>query len=94
MCGAGSGTLLFDSDWEKIEREIRKRIREAKEAANVPLPCLSDFSSDEEEEIMEWITLWDYGRLGNLDEVDQGFQLAKHVFFDIKNLVLSAPKVN
>lgn len=26
--------------------------------------------------------------------MDQGFQLANHVFFDIKNLVLSAPKVN
>jgi len=46
-----------------------KRIRGAREAATVPLPSLSDFSSDEEEQAMERITLGDYVRLDNLDEV-------------------------
>jgi hypothetical protein len=55
MCGAGAclGTLQFDSDIKKIERAIRKYIREAREAASVPLPNLSDFSSVEEEQVME-----------------------------------------
>jgi len=43
---------------------------------------------------MERITLGDYGRLVNLDEVAQGFQLANHVFFDIKNSVLTTLKLN
>jgi len=43
---------------------------------------------------MERITLGDYGRLDNLDEVAQGFQPANPVFFDIKNSVLNTLKVN
>jgi len=54
-------------------RTLRKHNREAREAATVSLPSLSDFSSDREEDIMERYTLGDYGRLDNLDEVAQGF---------------------
>ena len=61
-------------------RTLRKHNREAREAATVSLPSLSDFSSDKEEDIMERYTLGDYRRLDNLDEVAQGFQLANHVF--------------
>jgi len=94
MCGASTGTLLFDSNIDKTERALQKRIREPREAANVPLPGLGDFSSDEEAKVMERITLGDYGRLDNLHEVAQGFQLGNHVFFDIKNSVLTTLKVN
>jgi len=48
MRGAGTGTLLFDSNIDKTERALRKRIGEAREAANVSIPGLGDFSSDEE----------------------------------------------
>jgi len=65
-------------------RTLRKHNREAREAATVSLPSLSDFSSDKEEDIMEHYTLGDYGRLDNLDEVAQGFQLANHVFWHQK----------
>jgi len=70
------------------------RNREAREAAIVPIPCLSDFLSNEEEEVMEHITLGNYGRLDNIDEVAQGFQPTNLVFFDIKNSVLTALKEN
>ncbi|KEH30976.1 transmembrane protein, putative [Medicago truncatula] len=43
---------------------------------------------------MERVTLGDYERLNNLDEVAQGFQPANPVFFNIKNLVLTALKDN
>lgn len=38
---------------------------------------------------MACVTLEDYGRLDNLDEVAQGFQPANLVFFDIRNPVLT-----
>jgi len=65
-------------------RTLWKHNREAREATTISLPSLSDFSSDEAEEIMERFTLGDYGRLNNLDEVAQGFQLANHVFWHQK----------
>ncbi|KEH26722.1 transposable element protein, putative [Medicago truncatula] len=43
---------------------------------------------------MACVKLEDYGRLDNLDEVAQGFQPANLVFFDIRNPVLTAFKVN
>jgi hypothetical protein len=69
MRGEGSDTLLIDFDIGKTEWAIQRRIREAREAATVPLPSLSGFSSDEEDQVMERMTLGDYGRLDNLDEV-------------------------
>lgn len=51
MRGSDSGTLLFNSDIDKTERDIRKAIWEARESTIVPLPSLSDFSSHEEMEI-------------------------------------------
>lgn len=80
------GVLLLNSlnsNIDKTEREIRKVIREESEAAIVPLPYLSDLSFDDEMEDVERITLRDYGRLDNIDDVAQGFQLANPVF-DIK----------
>lgn len=79
MHGAHSGTLLFYSD---IDKTILKAIREATIA---PLPSLSDFSSDEEMGEPERITLWNYKRLDNIDEVTQGFQPVNPVHFDIKH---------
>lgn len=73
----------LNSNIDKTEREIRKVIREEREAAIVPLPYLSDLSFDDEMEDVERITLGDYGRLNNIDDVAQGFQLANPVF-DIK----------
>lgn len=90
----GLGTLLSNYDIDKSGRAIRRRIREAREAAIVPLLSLSDFSSDKDEQVMERITLGDYARLGNLDKVAQGFQPANPVFFDIKNSVLTTLKEN
>jgi len=43
---------------------------------------------------MECITLGDYGRLNNIDEVAQGFQLVNPLHFDIKYSVLSALREN
>jgi len=43
---------------------------------------------------VEHITLEDYGRLDNLDEVVQGFQPANPVYFDIKIVVLTTLKEN
>ena len=40
------------------------------------------------------ITLGDYGRLDNMDEVSLGFQPAKPVVFDIKNSVMIYLKSN
>jgi len=60
MCYAGLGTLLSDSYIDKSGGEIWRRIWEAREATIVPLPSLSDFSSDEEEQVMERITRGDY----------------------------------
>lgn len=72
LCGADSDTLLFDSDIHKTEIRIQKAIREARVlqiVAAVPLLDLSDFSYDEEMGDVERITLGDYMRLNNLDEV-------------------------
>jgi len=71
-----------------------KRPWEARESTTVPLPNLSDLSSDEEEEVMERVTLGDYGILDNLDEVAQGFQPVNPVFFNINNSVPTALKDN
>jgi len=83
--GPDSGTLLFDSDIDKIERAIQKVIQEAREAAVIPLPSLSDFSSDEEMGELERVTLGDHGNLDNINEVTQGFQLVNPNLFVIKH---------
>jgi hypothetical protein len=43
---------------------------------------------------MQRVTLGDYKRLDNLDEVAQEFQPTNHVFFDIKNSVFTTLKEN
>lgn len=43
---------------------------------------------------MKHITLGDYGRLNDIDEVTQGFQPENLVLFDIKNEVLAALREN
>lgn len=43
---------------------------------------------------MEHITLGDFGRLDDIDEVSQGFQPENLVLFDIKNEVLAALREN
>lgn len=45
MCGKDSSTLLFDFDFDKTERALRKAIREA---VVVAFRSLSDFTSDKE----------------------------------------------
>jgi len=92
MRGAYSSTLLFNSNINKTKRAIRKSKR--REEVVVPLPNLSDFSSNKEIGDMECITLGDYGRLDNIDEVAQGFQLVNPLHFDIKYPVLSALREN
>jgi hypothetical protein len=86
------GTLLFDIDKTRIA--IRKAIREARDATTVSLPSLSDFSSNEETGELERVTLGDYGRHNNIDEVSQGFQPVNLVLFDIKHSVFSALREN
>jgi len=61
--------LLFNFNIDKTERAIRKAIKEAAEAATVPLSSLSDYSSNKEMGEPERITLGDYRRLDNIDEV-------------------------
>jgi hypothetical protein len=89
-----SNTFIFYSNIDKTERVIWRRIREAREAATLSLPSLSDFSSNKEEQVMERITLGDFGRLNKLDKVAQGFQPANTFFFEIKNSVFTALKEN
>nr|ABN09114.1 hypothetical protein MtrDRAFT_AC174465g24v2 [Medicago truncatula] len=94
MCGADSGTFVFDSDIDKTRELFENAIPEVREAATVPLPSLSDFSSDEKMGEPEHMTLGDYGRLDNMNEVDQRFQLVNHVLFDIKLSIFSALREN
>jgi len=90
-------TLLFGSDVDKTERWVRKAIPEVREVqipVVVPLLHLSYFWFDEEMGGVERITVGDYGRLDNFDEVAQGFKQANPILFDIKTDVLAFLKEN
>ena len=84
------GIMHFDIFIDKTERALRKAVRIARERREqqeiIPIP---DYSSDESEMGEEHrVTLGDYGRLGNLEEVSLGFQPANPLVFDIKNIVM------
>jgi len=88
--------LHFDRDIDKIERALRRaallaKVR-TKQQETIPIQDYSSYESEMGEK--HCITLGDYGRLDNLDEVSLGFQPANPVVFDIKNSVMMNLKSN
>jgi len=96
MRNTKTGILYFDPDMDKTEQALRRAAQLARERTyqqeTIPI---QDYSSDESEMGEEHrITLGNYGRLDNLNEVSLGFQPANPVVFDIKNNVLVNLKSN
>ena len=84
------GILHFDADIDKTDWALRRAARLARVRIEQQERILiQDYSSDESEMGDELrITLGDYERLDNLDEVSLGFQPSNPVVFDIKNSVM------
>jgi len=90
------GILHFDLDIDKIERALQSAVRLARVRTKQHETILiQDYSTNESEVGDERrITLRDYGRLDNFDEVSLGFQPTNPVVFDIKNSVMMNLKSN
>jgi len=66
-------------------------MEEATRVASIPLSNDSDFSSGVEEMVrIQRITLGDYGRLDNLEEVSLRFQTINRFTFYIKSSILTS----
>jgi len=96
MRNTKTGILQFNPDIDKTERALRKAAWITREIAEQPKTIsFQDCSSDEFEMGEEHrITLWDSGRLDNLEEVSLEFQPANSVVFDIENVVMMSLKSN
>ena len=96
MHNTNTGILQFDPKIDKTERALQKEARLARERTEQQEAIPTSDSSSNKSEMGEErrITLGDYWRLNNLDEVSFGFQPTNLVVFDIKNNVMMNLKSN